>query len=111
MSKGLCLSCTKKDINCPIEGDDRISVEQCHEYVPSESHDPEHYKGAIETIDAIRVALGKDGFSAYCRGQVMRYMWRLGKKDAAHKEVKKALVYSQWLYDNLTDMPLTKDMK
>lgn len=108
MSKGLCQSCLKRDVSCPTYASDNTIVEQCVEYAPSESHDPEHYKGQIETIDAIKVALGKDGFSAYCRGQVMRYMWRLGKKDAAHKEAKKALVYSQWLYDNLTDMPLTK---
>lgn len=119
MSKGICLSCKRANVDCPAYGGTNINVEECREFkpldvqfVPSESHDPEHYKtDTVEAIDCIRAALGKDGFTAYCRGQVIRYNFRLGRKDAAHKEAKKALVYSQWLYDNLTDMPLTKDIK
>lgn len=90
----------------------KISCEVCKEYKPTEHHDPSHYKtDTIECIDAIRAMLGKEGFAAYCRGHIFRYTWRNGKKDEAHKEAKKALVYSQWLYDTLTDMPLTKDIK
>ena len=46
---------------------------------------PSHYTdGDIECIDAIRSALGEEGFNSYCRGMVMKYTWRGGRgpKDA-----------------------------
>lgn len=104
----LCNTCAKYGHGCPLDTCG-TKVEACKEFLPTEHHDPDHYKtDTIECIDCIRAALGKDGFTAYCRGQVIRYNFRLGRKDAAHKEAKKALVYAQWLYNNLTDIPLTK---
>ena len=40
---------------------------------------PPHYQSdnGIECIDAIRAALGKEGFIAYCRGNIIKYQWRL----------------------------------
>lgn len=77
-----------------------------------ESINPDHYKtGGIECIDAIRDALGYDGFIAYCRGQIIRYTWRLGKKDDALVEIGKAAVYAQWVKDTLDGKPLTKGKK
>ena len=40
---------------------------------------PPHYQSdnGIECVDAIRAALGKEGFIAYCRGNVIKYQWRL----------------------------------
>jgi hypothetical protein len=75
----------------------------------NESVNPDHYKaGNIEAIDAIRAALGHEGFIAYCRGQVMRYLWRIGKKDDALIEIGKAQVYAQWIKDTLDGKELTK---
>lgn len=77
-----------------------------------ESINPDHYKtGGIECIDAIRDSLGYDGFIAYCRGQIIRYTWRLGKKDDALVEIGKAAVYAQWVKDTLDGKPLTKGKK
>lgn len=77
-----------------------------------ESVDPGHYKTeGVEAIDAIRAALGHEGFIAYCRGQVMRYLWRLGKKDDALVEIGKAQVYAQWIKDTLDGKALTKGGK
>ena len=41
-------------------------------------NNPSHYTqdGEIECIDAIRAALGEDGFRAFCRGNAMKYIWR-----------------------------------
>lgn len=50
----------------------------------------------IECIDAIRAVLGKEGFIAFLRGQVIKYSWRLGKKDSRIQDAEKA----QW-YQNL----------
>ena len=77
-----------------------------------ESIDPAHYKsGDIECIDAIRSMLGQEGFIAYCRGQVVRYNWRLGRKDDALVETGKAAVYQQWIKDALDGKALTKGCK
>ena len=38
---------------------------------------PEHYTfGSVECIEAIRSALGDDGFASYCQGNAMKYLWR-----------------------------------
>lgn len=60
-----------------------------------------HYQGEIECIDAIRVQLGDDGFTAFLRGTIARYIWRLGQKDAAHLEAVKVGWYSRALENHL----------
>jgi hypothetical protein len=63
---------------------------------------PSYYKdGGVECIDAIRAALGRDGFIAFLRGQVIKYSWRLGKKDAPLLEAQKAIWYQQQLVAEL----------
>lgn len=56
---------------------------------------PPHYQSdsGIECIDAIRAALGREGFIAYCKGQVMKYNWRAGSKWDAVEDAKKAAWY------------------
>lgn len=55
---------------------------------------PAHYvAGNIECIDAIREALGLDGFLAYCRGNAMKYTWRAGLKGDAREDLRKAAWY------------------
>ena len=40
-------------------------------------NNPPHYnQGEIECIEAIRAALGAEGFKAYCRGNAIKYLWR-----------------------------------
>lgn len=56
---------------------------------------PEHYQSedGIECIDAIRAALGVDGFVAYCRGNAIKYAWRSDKKENNAQDLKKAAWY------------------
>ena len=55
---------------------------------------PAHYTaGKVESIDAIESALGRDGSVAYCIGNAMKYLNRLGKKDDAVQDAKKARWY------------------
>jgi hypothetical protein len=57
---------------------------------------PSHYNaGEVETIDGIRAALG-EGFADYCRGNVLKYVWRCGKKGDGVEDLKKAATYLQW---------------
>ncbi|MGA1695113.1 MAG: DUF3310 domain-containing protein [Burkholderiaceae bacterium] len=66
------------------------------------SHDPtqpSHYRqGPVECIDAIRSALGKDGFCDYCAGNVLKYVFRWRHKNGV-EDLKKASVYLGWLID------------
>ena len=45
---------------------------------PDMVNHPPHYQSdnGIECIDAIRAALGREGFIAYCRGSAIKYLWR-----------------------------------
>ena len=54
---------------------------------------PPHYQSdnGIECIDAIRAALGSDGFIAYCRGSSMKYVWR--EKVNAAEDLRKSAWY------------------
>lgn len=61
-------------------------------------NNPPHYKqGDIECIDAIKAALGAEGFKAYCRGQVIKYIWRAEHKENPAEDIKKA----QWYLNRL----------
>ena len=58
---------------------------------------PAHYTaGAVEVIDTIREALGKDGFRAFCRGNVIKYSMRAGRKGDEAEDMRKAANYARW---------------
>jgi hypothetical protein len=57
---------------------------------------PDHYTGAgVECIDAIRQALGADGFRAFCQGNVMKYVWRAKFKGNFEQDMAKAGWYAR----------------
>ena len=57
-------------------------------------HNPPHYtQGGVECIDAIEAALGREGFIAFLRGQVIKYQWRLGHKGPALEDAEKSNWY------------------
>jgi hypothetical protein len=67
---------------------------------------PPHYAetdNGVECIDAIRAALGKEQFIGFLRGQVIKYQWRLGKKDSSVQDNKKAIWYATKLDEVLNE--------
>ena len=53
---------------------------------------PEHYRqGEIECIDAIRAALTPEEFRGYCKGNVLKYVWR-----ERHKGEGESLAKADW---------------
>jgi hypothetical protein len=58
---------------------------------------PPHYSaGEIECIDAIRAALGPQGFAAFCRGNALKYLWRAELKNASPtQDLLKAVWYTR----------------
>jgi len=60
---------------------------------------PDHYKsGGIETIDYLQAKLSPEEFAGFCRGNMLKYISRVGLKDDAAQDMRKALWYGQrWL--------------
>lgn len=57
------------------------------------NHPPHYTAGGIECIDAMREALGLDGFVAYCRGAAIKYAWRAGLKGSTPEDLRKGAWY------------------
>ena len=59
---------------------------------------PKHYRLEglnIESIDVIKATLGKEGFKAFCKGNIMKYLIRAEKKNGL-EDYKKAQIYLGW---------------
>lgn len=58
---------------------------------------PSHYcKGGIECIEAIKASMTPEAFAGYCKGNVMKYIFRYEDKGGA-EDLLKARMYLQWL--------------
>ena len=58
---------------------------------------PQHYtKGGVECIDAIKASMTTEAFAGYCKGNVMKYIFRYENKGGV-EDLDKALVYLNWL--------------
>ena len=63
---------------------------------------PRHYNnGSVECIDAIRAALGDEGFQAYCQGNVLKYLWRHKYKGKPVEDLRKCTWYLQRLIETI----------
>lgn len=59
---------------------------------------PSHYnQSGIECIDAIKASLG-DGYQDYCKGNVMKYLWRYKYKNGI-EDLNKA----QWYLNSMVE--------
>ena len=76
---------------------------------------PSHYsddsmrgdKSSIECIDAIRASMSPDEFGAFCKGNIMKYLWRFEHKGGL-EDLNKAQVYLTWLINTLKGEDLKK---
>lgn len=69
---------------------------------PDLVNNPPHYTGGeIECIDAIKAALGPEGFIAFLRGQVIKYSWRMNLKGSPKVDAEKCQWYQNRLVDEL----------
>lgn len=60
--------------------------------VDTVNHPPHYKQGDIECIDAIRAALTPEEFRGYCKGNMLKYIWRERHK-GGDESVKKAQWY------------------
>lgn len=61
---------------------------------------PRHYtKGGIECIEAIKASMFPGGFQDYCKGNVLKYIWRWREKGGI-EDLEKADIYLRWLIES-----------
>lgn len=62
---------------------------------------PKHYTfGGVECIDAIRASMSSEAFKGFCKGNVLKYLWRYERKNKNKVEdLKKARIYLDWLIE------------
>lgn len=71
-----------------------------HDNAPDMVNHPNHYcQGGIECIKAIEASMTPEGFQDYCKGNVLKYLWRWRDK-AGVQDLEKALVYLNWLIES-----------
>ena len=64
---------------------------------------PAHYtSGGVECIEAIKASMTADGFCDYCKGNIIKYIWRWRDKGGI-EDLKKAQVYLGWLIEAVDD--------
>ena len=81
--------------------DEEVTEEEVMGKNTSENvNSPSHYNQAgIECIDAIKASLG-DGYEDYCKGNVMKYLWRHKYKNGI-EDLKKARWYLNSMIESL----------
>ncbi len=62
------------------------------------NHPPHYTQGGIECIEAIEAALTPEEFRGYCKGNVIKYVWR-----EQHKGSKESLLKAIWYMQRLLD--------
>lgn len=66
---------------------------------PDDVEHPAHYtQGSIECIDAIRAALTPEEFRGYCKGAMIKYIWRERMK-GGNQSLRKAVAYAGFALD------------
>ena len=61
---------------------------------------PSHYtQGGIECIAAIKASMPPEGFQDYCKGNVLKYIWRWRDKGGS-EDLEKAKVYLEWMIES-----------
>lgn len=57
----------------------------------------QHYICAHQPIETMQANMSRDEFIGFLKGNIIKYVCRLGKKDDAKKEAAKIRRYSEWL--------------
>lgn len=69
--------------------------------MPETVNHPNHYNaGAVECITAIEAALTPEEFAGYCKGNAIKYIWRMN-----HKGGRESLAKARWYVNRLFDKP------
>ena len=81
-------------------GGDRMSVISIAEIAKKPIYHPDHYtQGGIECIKAIEAALTPEEYVGYCKGNIIKYIWRENLKNGI-EDIKKARQYIDYLIES-----------
>lgn len=61
----------------------------------------DHYEGGIQPIEVMQEQFTKDELVGFLKGNILKYVCRLGKKDNPAKEAAKIIRYAEWLQQAL----------
>ena len=102
------LPCVNKYIKNTAEACDNCGqspLMQCYDWKSSTTESdavdhPSHYcQGEIECIKAIEASMTPEEFHGYCKGNVIKYIWRFREKNGL-EDLKKAQVYLGWMIES-----------
>lgn len=65
--------------------------------VPKADPIEHHYDGAVQPIELMQAQMTFEEFIGFLKGNIIKYVSRLGKKDAPEQEVMKIVRYTHWL--------------
>lgn len=69
---------------------------------------PSHYtQGGIECLDAIEASMPAESFQDYCKGNILKYIWRYRFKNGV-EDLKKAQFYLGRMIKSVENMTTTR---
>lgn len=67
---------------------------------------PPHYNtGKVECIEAIQESMTPDAFKGYCKGNALKYIWRMSYKGKPIEDLRKAIWYIERLIESELEHP------
>jgi hypothetical protein len=89
------------------------AIAELEEYVDPYDQPPEdpvyapaHYNtGNIECIEAIKESMTSDAFKGYCKGNALKYVWRMSYKGKPIEDLRKAIWYIERLIESELEHP------
>lgn len=73
-----------------IKKQDKVNTETSKNY-------DEHYQTEHQPIEVMQANMTQDEFMGYLKGNITKYVLRMGRKDDVKKEAAKIRRYAQWL--------------
>lgn len=66
---------------------------------PLKNPDSKHYElwDGYESIEALEAIMTKEELIGWCKGNILKYRMRIGKKDDPRAEVRKIITYEKYL--------------
>lgn len=61
----------------------------------------QHYQTRIQPIETMQANMSPEEFQGFCKGNIIKYSCRCGKKDDPLKDAQKIVDYANWLVSSL----------
>ena len=68
----------------------------------SKDHEASYYDaGGIEVLDIVKAKLTPEQYQGYLQGNSLKYLLRMNHKGQKKGDIRKAVYYTRWLYDEI----------